>query len=740
MEIYDMKADPHYLFHFFSKLYNMVFLMKVTDRGVVYEAASEEAVLLATLPEGFKGKTIAEVYAPDVAKNLIYQYNLACNEQEPVFYSDKMNKKTNVATYASSILLPIHDTAGKVRYVLGITSDLADRAMLQLLASIEDIDYLTKLPTIVKVKAEVNILLQSQEHVSVHVLYINIDRFKLANEFLGVEKANVLLQQIANSLSRVSPKGSIIGRVEADEFIVALTNVSLSDAKEVAKQIIKSIKQITYDVNNMQIPLSCCVGICTNYKSANTLITNAQHAMLEAKHTGNGSINVYDQTVKQQKYLDDLTLEIELMKAIQSEELTVYYQPKIHSQTGHVNVEALVRWFSQSLGTIPPSVFIPIAEKSPLIEKVTERVVTKVCEDITRFPDIFEKTITSINLSSTMFDEKIVQNSIVSIIKKYGLTPDRFELEITEYTLMKDVERGKETIDFLRGLGFRVVIDDFGVSYSSLNYLKLFSLDGIKIDQSFVQQIDNEEESKEIEIVTFILMLAQKLGLHVTAEGVETESQLTILTDLGCDELQGYYLSKPMAIDALYHASEQASDLIVGQRRTLYLDILHKKRQKKVEAERLLALESLKILGTHFEEAYDRITRVVSQSFQVPLCLITYLTDDTQWIKSASSYRDMIRNNRSVPRDQSFCTKVIDEKDYFIVEDTYKHEELKSNKYVKNFGIRFYAGVPLFTSEGYAIGTLCILDVEPRVLSSDDITKLTEYSHWVMAEMQIRVK
>jgi EAL domain-containing protein (putative c-di-GMP-specific phosphodiesterase class I) len=264
---------------------------------------------------------------------------------------------------------------------------------------------------------------------------------------------------------------------------------------------------------------------------------NASTALLEARQTGNQTIRLYEHDEYVQRYIDEMMIETELVKALKLDELYMVYQPKV-SMDGAIHFEALIRWESPVLGFISPETFIRVAEQSLLIEDVTRFVMNRVCQDVSSQPEQFEGRRVAVNVSPNLFHEHHM-NELVAIIASYGLVPEQFEFEVTEHTLMHEPVAAIKTVESLKQQGFRLLIDDFGVSYSSLNYLKLFEIDGIKIDRSFVAQLDQESGMKEYEIVKLIVSLAKKLELEVTAEGVETEEQYRILRQLGCDEIQG---------------------------------------------------------------------------------------------------------------------------------------------------------------------------------------------------------
>lgn len=725
-----LKADPQYLFDFFTGLYKMVFLMEVDTQGYKYADVTAEAARLASLPEDWKGRYIHDIYEEKVSAPLISQYDEAASKGEPVFYSDQMNKLSNISAYAASALMPITDDHGYVRYIIGLTNDLSDSTSTKLLASIENIDYLTGLPSLLQVKAE----LSKMEHSSFSILYINIDRFKLINEWLGIEATNELLKKIAKQTATLLPPESILGRIDGDEFIVTVTNHTENEALQLAKNILSSLSLFTYEVNSVSIPVTGCIGICQSQGHPNSMISNACAAMVEAKREGRNSIRLFKTENQHQDNIAEAIMEAELYKALDQDELTVYYQPKLHASTNRVHFEALVRWFSPVLGTVPPLKFIPVAENTTLIQEVTRTVVYKVCEDIKNAPELFDTAVTSINLSAALFESDLINEHFIQIVSDCGVNPSNIEVEITENMLMKNPVKGVEIINYLKSLGFRVVIDDFGVSYSSLNYLRKFSLDGIKIDRSFISQIDHHHNEKDISIVHFIIQLAKKLDLYVTAEGVETREQFDILTSLGCDEIQGYYFSRPLPLEKIKHTIDHFFHCIASASQS-YLEAAVT-TEKTGEESRLKEIERLQIIDTPTEERFDRITRIVKNAFHVPVCFISIIDDKRQWFKSCIGIPDYDQTLREVPRDQALCDYVIRQQEALIIENIAEHPDDKIRAFFKMSGLQFYAGLPLI-SRGEMIGTLCMIDYLPRRFTDKQFDTISDYAKWVESEIEL---
>ncbi len=727
-----MKADPHYLFDVFVRLYRMVFLMEVTPVGYRYVRVSEQGKLASMLPDDVAGSYLHEMYPADVADELIAQYDAVTVTREPVYFMSKMNIDSNTARFASSVLMPLEDIHGEVRYVLGLTTDLSEEAEMKLLSSIEHIDYLTGMPNLMKVKLELEKLFtQENGRELTSIIRLHINRFKIVLSLQGIEQSHQLIKDMTRRLSDMLPVGSIIGRVDGEDFIVVLPHTPIETAYHHGERLLAAIADYTYEVAETEFALSGCIGLSAGYENADRVIMNASTALLEARQAGKQMIRVYEKDDYVQHYIDEMTIEMELVKGLKANELSVVYQPRVSCHDGTIHFEALVRWRSAALGNVSPETFIRIAEKSLLIEDVTGFVIGQVCRDMIEQPDIFNGRRVAINISPVVFRQTYMRD-VLTVLTSHGLTSDQFEFEITEHTLMQEPLVGIQTVDYLKTKGFRILIDDFGVSYSSLNYLKMFDIDGIKIDRSFISQLDKDNGLKEYEIVKLIISLAKKLNLEVTAEGVETEEQYRAIERLGCDEVQGYFFSRPLArsdvqaaLDALeHHFALLRHDASERQEAITSLD--------ESEAERLKAVLRLEILHSPREERYDRISRLVARTFDMPVALISILTTDQQWIKSCQG---AALDRLHVDRKFTLCDRVVLGKEALVIEDVESAESSDDNPLLE--GVGFYAGVPLITRSGHAIGTLCVTDQVARTFDREALRTLKDFARWVMAEIEL---
>lgn len=724
-----MKGDPHYLFELFTRLYRMVFLMEVTNEGYRYVQVSEQGKRASSLPDDVEGQYLHEMYRSEVANELIGHYDAVVETREPVYFMSKMNIESNTARFASSMLVPIEDESDCVRYVLGLTTDLSEEAEIKLLRSIEHMDYLTGMPNLMKVKLDLDQLFERQSTEETSVMRLHINRFKMMMSLQGVERSNELIKDITRQLANTLPKGSIIGRVDGEDFIAVLPHVPMKTAYIYAEHLLDVIASHAYKVADAEFPLSSCIGISSGTADADRVIMNASTALLEARQNGNQTIHLYEHDEYVQRYIDEIMIETELVKALKQDELYMVYQPKV-SMDGSIHFEALIRWDSPVLGFVSPETFIRVAEQSLLIEDVTQFVMNRVCLDMATHPERFEGRRVAVNVSPNLFHEHHM-HELVTIISSYDLQPVQFEFEVTEHTLMHEPVAAIKTVESLKQKGFRLVIDDFGVSYSSLNYLKLFEIDGIKIDRSFVAQLDQENGMKEYEIVKLIVSLAKKLELEVTAEGVETEEQYRILRQLGCDEIQGYFFSRPMALENL----DEALEILYSHQAVLSKierpsQLLHPSLDER-EIKRIKAILRLEILNTPQEERFDRISRLVAQTFQMPIAFISIMTTDQQWFKSCVGIE---LESSHLKREWTLCTRVVTSERPIVIEDVAAEAFESDSPWLDQVG--FYAGVPLRTKQGHVIGTLCVVDAQARTFTEENLHALESFTHWVMAEIE----
>jgi diguanylate cyclase (GGDEF)-like protein len=403
-------------------------------------------------------------------------------------------------------------------------------------------------------------------------LYIDPDQFKRINDTLGHATGDALLRQVAERLQgvvdQVGTEGvqAQIARLGGDEFMIVLTGLRDAMHAEQAAEKLLTEHTAPYWQASYDLVVTSSIGIAKYPEHGNdvqSLLKNAEAAMYEAKSSGRNQLRVYDSAVSA-RALKRLSLEMELRRAVEASSLEVYYQPKYDARSLKLTGgEALLRWFHPSRGQIPTADFIAIAEETGLIGDISKWTLQRVCRDLAqwRAAGLAPPRI-AVNVSGRDFMHPEALLRLSEIVAQAGLSPSLFELELTEGVLMRDAEAGRRSLLALKEFGFALAIDDFGTGYCSLNYLKRFPLDTLKIDRSFVADIS--EDPDDAAIVRAIIALGHTLSLKIVAEGVTTQAQLKFLQAEGCDAIQGFLMSPAIAADAFVELL-RASPLAVNR-------------------------------------------------------------------------------------------------------------------------------------------------------------------------------
>jgi diguanylate cyclase (GGDEF)-like protein/PAS domain S-box-containing protein len=380
------------------------------------------------------------------------------------------------------------------------------------------------------------------------VLVIDIDRFKMINDSLGHAYGDQFLQMVADRLNHAAVGLSVtIARMGGDEFtLICHGDPSQDTAVRIAQRIIELI-QIPFRLKDNDFYVSASIGIALypeHGMDAEQLLKNADTAMYVVKRKGKNSFQFYSSLLNDH-IMDKIVLESALRKAVERNELFIHYQPQINLHNQQViGVEALLRWLHPEKGIIAPDVFIPIAEETGLINEIGNWVMREACQQMQQWQQQYGWNIPiSINLSSHQFHQEQLISVIKNILHETKLKPEYLELEITE-SMMMDTYKSTHILRELSGLGIKISMDDFGTGYSSLSYLKMFPIHKLKIDRTFIKDIPESEDGRAI--VATIISMAHNLKMNVIAEGVETKEQLHFLTENGCDDIQGFYFSKPL--------------------------------------------------------------------------------------------------------------------------------------------------------------------------------------------------
>lgn len=374
------------------------------------------------------------------------------------------------------------------------------------------------------------------------VLCLDLDQFKSVNDTLGHSIGDELLKLVSERLRGCTRDLDTVARLGGDEFAIVMTQMEQpSDAAALAKRIRNSIIK-PYHIDGHHIVSDISIGISVSPADAiesGALMINADMALYGAKADGRGTYRFFEPEMNT-RMKARRQLEMELRKAIVSEEFELHYQPLVDLQSNNVNAfEALVRWNHPTRGLIPPVEFIPIAEETGLIVPLGEWVLKTACQEAANWPDHIK---IAINLSPTQLNNRHLLSKVTTALTNAGLSPHKLQLEITEFVLLQNTLTTLSTLHELRKMGVQIALDDFGTGYSSLSYLRSFPFDKIKIDRSFIQDLCNGAEP--FAIVNAVAGLAKSLNMTSTAEGVETQHQMDLLQSIGCTEMQGYLFSR----------------------------------------------------------------------------------------------------------------------------------------------------------------------------------------------------
>lgn len=388
---------------------------------------------------------------------------------------------------------------------------------------------------------------------SLGVLFISLDQFKKVNDSLGHGPGDSLLREFAERLKSCITKSDTVARFGNDEF--ALLRTQINGTKDVIETIgsLSQVLRFSFDLNGQEVYATASVGVSLfplDGDDCQTLLKNAGAALYKAKKSGGANYQFYTADMHELA-TRRLALETSLRRAIQNEEFTLHYQPRVSVDSLMITgVEALVRWQHPQLGLVSPSEFIPLAEDTGLIVPIGEWVLRTACLQGKRWRDDgFAPIQIAVNISARQFHDQDLSQTVIKILEETGLSPKNLELEVTESSIMQSAEFAAGMLSRLKGMGINISIDDFGTGFSSLASLKRLPIDALKIDQSFVR--DATSDPDDAALVMAIITLAHNLRLKVIAEGVETEDQLRFLQLLRCDEIQGYFFSKPLPADRL---------------------------------------------------------------------------------------------------------------------------------------------------------------------------------------------
>ncbi|MDO9207897.1 MAG: EAL domain-containing protein, partial [Sulfuricurvum sp.] len=468
-----------------------------------------------------------------------------------IWHGELINRRKDKSTYIEmAIISPVKQVDGTITNYLAIKEDITDKKKAE--AHIENLahfDQLTGLPNRVMLKDRVAYLLgmAQRKNEPLAVMFLDLDHFKNINDTLGHTIGDHVLIEIAKRIKATVRDEDTVSRLGGDEFIMLFPNTDSNAAMHIATKLITEISKTSIiEYNELTITPSIGISIYPNDgEDFETLLKNADTAMYRVKNSSRNGFHFFTQEM-QLNLARNLQLENALRHALARNELEIYYQPQVAIEDGRIiGAEALLRWHHPELGMISPAEFIPIAESSGQIIEIGEWVLRTAIQQTKEWIDSgFVPMIIAVNLSAIQFRQKNLLNLVMDILEKAQLPSEYLELELTEAVTMHDPKSVIDVMNKFHEQGIRMSIDDFGTGYSSLSYLKQFKVYKLKIDQSFIRDISNDPDDRAIVIA--IIDMAHNLGLQTIAEGVETAEQLEFLRLHGCNEVQGYYFSKPL--------------------------------------------------------------------------------------------------------------------------------------------------------------------------------------------------
>jgi diguanylate cyclase (GGDEF)-like protein/PAS domain S-box-containing protein len=450
---------------------------------------------------------------------------------------------------------PIFDDKGRFQGYRGVSREITEQKLaeerIQYLATH---DGLTGLPNRVMFNQLLGLEIESARRYErkFAVLFIDLDRFKSVNDTLGHAAGDTLLKEMAARLKLALRASDVVARMGGDEFVVLVQEVSDADQIAAVARKILSATLRPVEIAGQECRVTASIGICMypgDAQDEESLMKNADMAMYLAKEAGKNNYQFYSAEI-QSRSIEKLGMETQLRHALERNQLSLNYQAKLDLRTGAISgVEALLRWNNPELGAVPPMQFIPVAEETGLIVPIGKWVLRTACAQNRAWQrEGLPPVCMAVNLSPRQFADPDLVADVTAVLAETGMAPELLELEITESMVMHDSDRAVKLLGEIKALGVRLAIDDFGTGYSSLAQIKRFPIDTIKIDRSFIREIPGNAE--DMAIAQAIIAMGRSLSLTVVAEGVETEQQQTFLREHLCDEMQGYFFSKPVVPEA----------------------------------------------------------------------------------------------------------------------------------------------------------------------------------------------
>lgn len=546
----------HLLHRSLEACYNAVTIADATDPELplIYVNPAFERMTGFTRSEVL-GRNCRFLQGPETDPIAVSKIRAALADNREVDIVLQNARKDGTAFWNHLYIAPVPDKMGRVDHFIGILNDITQQKKIE-----EQLEYgathdiLTELPNRRLLR---EYLARSCANVrrrgdTLAVGFFDLDGFKLINDSMGHDFGDRILIQVAQRMRACLKKGEMVARVGGDEFVVVSPSISRERSHRLMETAISAVGA-PYKIGELEVHITASAGLTISdgsIKDPMQLVRESDLAMFRAKREGRNTWHEY--TIDLGKDIEErLALRGDLKRALDNEELALYYQPIIDGRTHRIaGVEALLRWQHPVRGFVPPSFFIPLAEETGQIIPLSRWVLERACRDAATMRELgWSDCPVALNVSALYFQRTDFVSELERQILRHGLTPQSIEIEITESVLLDDAERAIETLRQVRKLGVKISIDDFGTGYSSLNYLKNLPIDKVKIDRSFVQEVISDRH--DASIAKAIISMAHHLDLKVVAEGVEIEAQYAFLRRNHCDFFQGYLFAHPMPFDAL---------------------------------------------------------------------------------------------------------------------------------------------------------------------------------------------
>ncbi|WP_201243464.1 EAL domain-containing protein [Rheinheimera salexigens] len=659
-------------------------VVDASSNGIIIIDITKSDLPISYVNAGFE-KLTGYSYADSVGKNGSFlqgkdpdvvvqeQMRTAIETMQEIRVVMKQYRKDESVFWCNLLLSPVPNEVNVITHYIGILTNITElKKYEQELAYNSSHDLLTGLPNrnLLRDRLSQSLTMSTRHQMNVAIIMINIDGFKLINESLGHLIGDEVLRQLSVRIQKQIQPGDTLARMGGDEFVILLPDFNESTQLNTLVSALRTAIAIPFDINGKEFQISASIGVSISEGGVDEpmeLVKQAGMAMYQAELLGRNNAQWYNPEME--KILNkQLSLRAMLKQALANQQFELYYQPQVEAGSGRlVGLEALLRWKHPEIGFIGPDEFIPIAEEMGLIVEIGQWVIEQAA---TYNRSLQERgiidLIIAVNVSALQFNEENFVEQLEQTLHKVQLEPKWFELELTESLLLDNIEQVVHKLHHLKQLGINISIDDFGTGYSSLSYLKRLPIDNLKIDRSFIREIVTDQ--KDAAITRGIIAMAHQLGVKVIAEGVETIAQSTLLYKYSCDDLQGYYFSKPLPVAKLeiflqqYLPTENAE--VDAEQQTLLLvddeeNILHslkrmlRKQPYNVltcnsaeQAFELLALHNIQVIvsdqrmpkmsGTEF---FSRVKDMYPNTIRIVLSGYTDLRSVTDAINHGSIYK-----------------------------------------------------------------------------------------------------